>query len=294
MVDVPVYNVEGEQIDTLQVDEQAFGGEVNADLIKQAVVTYHANRRQGTAATRNRGLISGTSQKAYRQKGTGRARRGDMKTNLLRGGGVAFAKKPRDFRKRLPKKMRRQALRSAILAKMLAEDLMVIDGLALDEPKTARLAGILRNLKINRTCLLALAARDRALYLSSRNIPDLTVRIAEELNAFDVMTRRKLLLTREAMDALTNPAAHAPAEAVDEETAELAAEVEAPAMAPADAPAPEPEPQPEAEAKPEADAEEPTPAAEGETPEADEAEDAAAPEADDAGEQDTDDAEAKE
>jgi large subunit ribosomal protein L4 len=203
MVDVPVYNIEGEQIDTLQVDEQLFGGSVNADLLKQAVVTYHANRRVGTAANKNRALVTGTTAKAFRQKGTGRARRGNMKTNLLRGGGVAFRKAPRSFRKRFPKKMRRRALQCAILAKMLAGDLMVVEGLSMDAPRTQQMAGVLRNLKINRSCLLALAGPDRNIYLSSRNLPDLTVRVAADLNAFDVATRQKMLVTGEAMKALT-------------------------------------------------------------------------------------------
>jgi len=203
MLDVAVYNTEGEQIGTLQVDEEAFGGSVNVDLIKQAVVTYHANRRQGTAANKNRSMVSGTTAKAFRQKGTGRARRGDMKTNLLRGGGVAFRKEPRSFRKRFPRKMRRRALRSAILAKMLASDLMVVDGLSMDEPGTKRMAGVLKNLGIHRSCLLALAKQDRNIYLSSRNLPDLTVRVMADLNAFDVATRQKMLVTSEAMEALT-------------------------------------------------------------------------------------------
>ena len=202
MLDVPVYNTEGEQIDTYQVDEKAFGGTVNAGLIKQAVVMYHASRRQGTVANRGRAQVAGTGAKAFRQKGTGRARRGDMKTNLLRSGGVAFRKVPRDFRQRMPRKMRRRALESAILAKMIGSDLLVIDGLALDGPKTSRMAGILEKLKINRSCLLAVAGQDRNVYLSSRNIPDLTVRVARDLNAHDVATRRKMLVTLEAMKAL--------------------------------------------------------------------------------------------
>jgi large subunit ribosomal protein L4 len=205
MLDVPVYNPDGEQIDTLEVDEKALGGTVNVDLLKQAVVMYHANRRQGSAATRSRSRVAGTGAKAFRQKGTGRARRGDLKTNLLRGGGMAFRKEPHGFRKRMPQKMRRRALQSALLAKVLGRDLLVIDGLAMDEPKTRRMADVLRNLKIDRSCLLALAERDRSLYLAGRNLPDLTVRTAGELNAFDVATRQKMLVTREAMAALVGP-----------------------------------------------------------------------------------------
>ena len=203
MLEVPVYDIEGKQVETLQVDENDFGGYVNEDLLKQAVVAYHANKRQGSAASLTRGQVSGSTAKAYKQKGTGRARRGDMRTPLIRGGGNAFAKSQRDYRKKLPRKMRRLALQSAILAKMLGQDLLVLKGLAITEPKTKTLIDILKNLKINRSCLLALADRDHNVYLSSRNIGDLTVRTAGELNAFDVATRQKMIVTSEAMSALS-------------------------------------------------------------------------------------------
>ena len=160
MLKVQVYDTSGNNIDTLKVDEKLFGTTVNCALLKQAVVAYHANRRRGTAATKSRGMVRGSTRKILRQKGTGNARRGSLRANILRGGGVTFAKRKREFRKRIPKKMRRAALDSAILAKMLGEDLMVIDGLGLDEPKTSRMAEVMRNLSINRSCLLALAQRD--------------------------------------------------------------------------------------------------------------------------------------
>lgn len=202
MLEVPVYNTSGEKVRTLEVDEALFGGTVNAPLLKQAIVTYHANRRQRSAVTRSRGMVAGSTRKLYRQKGTGYARRGAVRTNIMRGGGVAFAKVPGTFRKRLPKKMRRAALASAILAKMLGGDFVVLDGLALDAPKTAEMSQIIHNLRINRSCLLALHAPDRNVYLSGRNIPDLTVRVTAELNAFDVATRQKMVVTSEAMKAL--------------------------------------------------------------------------------------------
>lgn len=203
MLEVPVYDIEGKQVETLQVDENDFGGYVNEDLLKQAIVAYHANKRQGSASGLTRGMVAGSTAKAFKQKGTGRARRGDMRTPIIRGGGNAFAKAPRDFRKKLPRNMRRRALQSAILAKMLGQDLMVLKGLAVREPKTKAMVAILKNLKINRSCLLALADRDHNVHLSSRNIADLTVRTAGELNAFDVATRVKMIVTSEAMSALS-------------------------------------------------------------------------------------------
>ena len=205
MLEVPVYNTNGEKIDTLKVDEQTFGGRVNVDLVKQAVVAYHANRRRGTAKTKTRGEVVATTKKMFRQKGTGNARRGPKSVNILRGGGHAFAKKPRDFRKKLPRKMRKAALASAILAKMIGQDFCVVDGLSVERPRTAEMAALLKNLQINRTCVLALAERNMNIYLSSRNLPDLMVRTAEELNAYDVATRRKMVVTAEAMKVLCPP-----------------------------------------------------------------------------------------
>jgi len=202
MLEVPVYNTDGEQVETLQVDESLFGGRVNAPLLKQAIVAYQANRHRRTAATKTRAQVIGSTRKLYRQKGTGYARRGAGKTHVNRGGGMAFAKGANDSRKKLPRKMRRRALDSAILAKMLGNDLLVVDGLSMDAIKTKQMAAVLKNLKINRSCLLTLAERDRNIHLSARNIADLTVRIAEELNAYEVAMRRKLLVTKDAMQAM--------------------------------------------------------------------------------------------
>ncbi len=202
MLEVPVYNTSGEKVKTLKVDEAIFGSTVNVPLLKQAVVAYLANKRQGSAANKSRGMVSGSTRKLFRQKGTGNARRGSRRANILRGGGVAFAKKPHSFSKKLPKKMRRAALDSALLAKMIGENLMVLDGLNVSEPKTKQMVEVLSALKVNRTCLLALADRDSNVYLSSRNIQDLTVRTADELNAYDVAIRQKMLVTTDAMKQL--------------------------------------------------------------------------------------------
>jgi len=202
MLEVPVYNTAGEQVETLKIDPARFGTAVNAALLKQAIVAYHANRRRSAASTKGRSQVAGSTRKMFRQKGTGNARRGPIRTNILRGGGVAFAKTGRSFRQKLPRKMRRRALESAILAKILGNDLLVVEGLSLAEPKTASIAELLSNLRIDRSCLLAIPEHDEALWKSARNLPDLTVRAARELNAFDVATRQKMLVTREAMDVL--------------------------------------------------------------------------------------------
>ena len=209
MVEVPIYNTSGQKVDTFKVEESLLGGRVNVALLKQAIVIYHANRRQGTVRTKNRADVSGSTRKLYKQKGTGNARRGNIRTNVMRGGGMAFGKRPRDFRRPFPKKMRKAALDSALLAKILGGDMLVVQGLAADAPKTKMMVQLLKNLQINRSCLLTLADRDRNLYLSARNHPDLTVMVAQELNAFDVATRQKMLVTAEAMKLIMNREASA-------------------------------------------------------------------------------------
>jgi len=202
MLEVPVYNTEGKKVDTMKVDASVFGSAINASLLKQAVVAYHANRHRGTASTKSRSMVAGSTRKLFRQKGTGRARRGAIRTPVQRGGGHTFAKQPNASRKMLPRKMRRAALKSAILAKIVGEDFMVVDGLAMSGPKTKAMARIIKNLKIDRSCLLTLAEPDSNVYLSCRNIGDITVRTANELNAFDVATRQKMVVTSEAMKVL--------------------------------------------------------------------------------------------
>ncbi len=129
MIDLPVYNKKGKQVDTLSIDESCLGGEVRPVLLKQAYVMFHANRRQGSARTRSRGRVVGSTRKLYRQKGTGRARAGNRRTNIRRGGGVAFAKRKtgEEFRLRMPRKMRRLANRNALLAKLKDNEVKCLD-----------------------------------------------------------------------------------------------------------------------------------------------------------------------
>jgi large subunit ribosomal protein L4 len=202
MLEVPVYDMQGNALEKLQVDPAVFGGEVNAALLKQAVVAYHTNSHQGSAHNRGRSDVAYSTRKMFRQKGTGNARRGDRKTNLLRGGGVAFAKSPYRVRHALTRKMRRKALQSAILAKLLGENLLVVQDLKLDAPKTKTIATMLDKLQVHRSCLLALAQHDDVIYRSARNLPKTAVRTVEELNAWDVARRQKMVISRQAMDAL--------------------------------------------------------------------------------------------
>ncbi len=205
MIEIAVYNREGKEVDQMKIDEARFGGKVRPALLKQALVMYHANRRQGSAFTRNRSLVAGSTTKLYRQKGTGRARAGANRTVVRRGGGVAFGKLPRSFRQRMPKKQRRLARNAAILAKLTSSDALVIDELAFETPKTKELAQILGNLNIDRSCLVTTEKYDSNVYKSLRNIPRVDILEVAQLNAGDILRRRKLLFTRAALETLLNP-----------------------------------------------------------------------------------------
>jgi large subunit ribosomal protein L4 len=203
MIDIPVYSIDGKQTDTLKVDEALLGGEIRHALLKQAYVMYHANMRQGTAATKNRSKVEGSTRKLYKQKGTGRARRGAIRTNIMRGGGVAHGKNPRDFRLDMPIKMRRLATRNALLAKLVDNEVKVIDAFGFSEPKTKRFAGVLSALNIDRTCLLALdgQAESTNTWLSARNVPGVRVVRIDQLNAYDLLSRRFLLVDKTTLSA---------------------------------------------------------------------------------------------
>jgi len=204
MIDLSVYNRDGQQVDSLKVDELLLGGSVRYPLLKQAIVMYHANKRVGTAATKSRGMVAGSTKKLFRQKGTGSARVGNIRTGKRVGGGVTFAKVRRDFGKRMPKKQRKLARDSAILAKLLSNDVVVINELKFDKPKTGDFASVLRNLKIERSCLVTISSIDVNLYKSARNIPKVIVMPVAELNAGDICNHRKMLITYEAFLSLLN------------------------------------------------------------------------------------------
>jgi large subunit ribosomal protein L4 len=204
VIRVAVYNIEGQKVESLNVDELVFGGAVRYPLLKQAIVMYHAGKRVGTAGTRGRSAAAGSSRKLFRQKGTGRARVGNIRTGKRVGGGATFAKVARDFSKRMPKKQRRLAADSAILAKLLSNDVVVVDELRFDRPRTRDFAQVLGNLKIERGCLVMVDSMDVNVWKSARNIPRVAVMPVGELNAGDICSYRKLLFTKEAFLTLLN------------------------------------------------------------------------------------------
>jgi len=204
MIDLAVYNTNGQEVESLKVDEAIFGGSVRYPLLKQAIVMYHANKRVGTAANKGRSQVAGSGRKLFRQKGTGNARVGNIRTGKRVGGGVTFAKSPRDFSKSMPKKQRRLARDSAILAKLLSNNVVVVDGLNFEKPKTKDFIGVLNNLKIERSCLVTINSADVNLYKSAKNVPKVAVMPVSALNAGDICNYRKMLFTKEAFLSILN------------------------------------------------------------------------------------------
>lgn len=200
MIDLAVFNTSGQQVDTLKVDEAVLGGCVRYALLKQAIVMYHANKRVGTATTKSRGVVAGSTKKVYRQKGTGNARMGTRRAGGKRvGGGTTFAKKPRDFSQTMPKQQRKLARDSAVLAKLRSQSVLVVDGLALDKPKTKDFAGVLKNLKIDSSCLVATREYDENVYRSARNIRKVDVLPVADLNAAVIVNHKQMLFTKDAI-----------------------------------------------------------------------------------------------
>jgi large subunit ribosomal protein L4 len=204
MIDIAIYNRQGEEIESLKVDESVFGGVIRHALIKQAIVMYQANKRMGVAATKQKSLVEGSTRKLYKQKGTGNARAGQVRTPTRKGGGVAFGKAVRDFSRAMPKKQRRLACDSAILAKLQSGNIVVVDELNFKAPKTKEFATVLKNLKIERGCIVAVMESNESLYKSMRNVPRIDLMRVTELNAGSICNRQKMLFTKEAFLTLLN------------------------------------------------------------------------------------------
>lgn len=205
-MNVPVYNIQGASVGTLAIDENSLGGEINPSLIKQAYVRYHSNLRQGSARSKNRRQVEGSTRKIYKQKGTGSARHGDRKANLFKGGGHGHSKKRtrEDFRLDMPKKMRRKANRNALLAKLLDNEVRIIDKLEFAAPKTKDFANFLEAIKVEKTTLLALSADEGQVHnarLSARNMEDVTLCRADQLNCFQLLNHRYLVISKGDLEA---------------------------------------------------------------------------------------------
>ena len=202
MIEIPIYNTDGKEIDKMQVDPAKLGGQIRTNLLKQALVMYHANQRQGTVRTQARGEVEGSTRKMFRQKGTGNARTGGIRNPIKKGGGHAKQRRPKDWRQAMPKKARRLARNSAILSKIQSNDIRVLEEIAIDQPKTKLMAGVFKALGIDRSVLFALADRNENLERSARNIDRTTLTTVDQLNAWDILKNRTLLVTRAGMEKI--------------------------------------------------------------------------------------------
>jgi large subunit ribosomal protein L4 len=210
-ITLPIYNTEGRQLDTVKLNATVFDGSINQGAIHQTVTAYRANQRKGLAATKTRGEVSGGGRKPWRQKGTGRARIGSIRSPLWRHGGVIFGPHPRDFSCRLPKKIKKLALKSAICAKAEESHLIIIDNFSLEKPKTKEAVKIFSNLKINPgedkkhyRVLLLLDKIDENLRRALGNIDFLSFNLAKDTHAYEVLAHKKLIITKEGLTELTN------------------------------------------------------------------------------------------
>lgn len=201
MVTLPVYDQRGSEVGKIDVDPDAIAPKINKQLMHDAVVMYMANQRQGTKKTKTRGEVAGTTKKLYRQKGTGNARAGSKRVSQRRGGGHAMQLRPRSFYYRLPKKAVRAATRMAIASKFADSEVVVVDKLEMESPKTGELASTLRALGVDgSSATIALGDYSKPVYLSSRNLQGVDVTRVADLNALNVLRPKKLLLTKDAVE----------------------------------------------------------------------------------------------
>jgi large subunit ribosomal protein L4 len=203
---VPLKGADGEDRGTLAVPVHQLDERVRYPLLKEAVVMYSARKRVGTHETKTRSEVAGSNKKPWRQKGTGRARAGTRKSPLWRGGGIIFGPHPRDYSYAINKKQRKLAVRSALLSKFRDGQVVILDSLHVDGPKTKPVQKALSALGIRGSCLIGTLGIDKNLVLSARNIPGVLVSTLKDFNALDVLTSRTVLLTREAFDSLSDKA----------------------------------------------------------------------------------------
>ena len=195
MVQVPVHNIQGEVVDHIALKDEVFGVPSNQAVVHQALVRQLANARQGTASTKVRSQVSGGGRKPFRQKGTGRARQGSIRSPLMRGGGVVFGPHPRSYRQAMPKKMRRLALRCVLSAKVAGGAMVVVEGLAFDQPKTKEMVRILEALGVSSSVLIVTAEADTNVYKSARNLERVNTMPASLLSVADLLSHRALMIT---------------------------------------------------------------------------------------------------
>lgn len=204
MPEVDVMNIENKPIGRIALPEEIFGAPVNKGVLHEVVRNYLANQRQGTHATKTRGLVSGGGRKPWRQKKTGRARHGSIRSPLWKGGGIVFGPAPRDYSYSLPKKVKWLALSSALSAKLIDGEIIVVEDLTFSEPKTKNLLSLLKGFGLEEgSVLIIIPDKDNALELAARNLPGVNIRrVVNGLNVYDILAHEKLLITRAAVECM--------------------------------------------------------------------------------------------
>ena len=201
MANVSVYNIEGKEVGSIELNDAVFGVEVNEHLVHMAVVNQLANNRQGTQSAKTRSEVSGGGRKPWRQKGTGHARQGSTRAPQWTGGGIVFAPKPRDYSFKMNKKEKRIALLSALSSKVAESKIVVLDEFKLDEIKTKKFVEVMNNLKV-KNALVVLEGTNKNVVLSGRNIPSVKVTATNEINTYDVLKYTTLVVTKAAVEKL--------------------------------------------------------------------------------------------
>jgi large subunit ribosomal protein L4 len=205
MISVPVHNQSGKEVGSYEFDPADLAPGINKQLLHDVVVMYESNKRVGTVRTKSRGMVSGSTAKLFRQKGTGRARAGSSRSPIRKGGGHTFGKVPLDWSYRLPKKAVKLATRMALLSKFQDNEAIVLDDLTVSEPKTKTMSEVLKALGVSGTgCLLAIEGHSNNVWLSSRNIENLQVLPASDLNSYQLLHQKKLIITKSALDSIRN------------------------------------------------------------------------------------------
>ncbi|MCR4657213.1 MAG: 50S ribosomal protein L4 [Lachnospiraceae bacterium] len=198
MANVAVYNMDGKEVDKIELNDDIFDAKINEHLVHMAVVQHLANKRQGTQKAKTRGEVSGGGRKPWRQKGTGHARQGSIRAPQWKGGGVVFAPVPRDYSFKLNKKEKRAALRSALTSRVKEEKFIVLDELKFDEIKTRQMIKVLGNLNVSKA-LVVLNGDDRNVILSARNIPKVATIQADCINTYDILKYDTVIATKDAV-----------------------------------------------------------------------------------------------
>lgn len=199
MPKVALYNIDGQQVGDIDLKDSIFGAEVNVEAMHQVVKMLLANRRQGTQSALTRAEVSGGGIKPWRQKGTGRARQGSIRSPQWTHGGIVFAPKPRSYRYSVPRKIKRIAMKSALSSKVTENNIIVLDELNFDAPKTKQMVNILENLKVDSKVLLVLADNNENVIKSARNIPNVKTSLVNTLNVYDILNYDKFVITKSAV-----------------------------------------------------------------------------------------------